>query len=103
MGVHLLYNDQGASGDEVKAGIVHEGVIVHLALQNASCAVRNSAQRGCTHPSDIPVNFSKKIDGNIAFEPMLLKGAKGFWYSSRMMDLWNAAKVGTQRENMFET
>lgn len=81
MGLHVLHNDSRENGDEVTVVIVHEGVVVHLALPSAGCIFCTPAQHGSTVSSGVPIHIDKQLDGNITFEATLLG-----WLSIARMD-----------------
>lgn len=55
MGLHLLHDENSAGGGEVKADIVGDGVVEHLALQIAGCIICMTSQRGSTHSGFMPI------------------------------------------------
>lgn len=72
VGLHVLYFDSRTNGYDITAIFVGAAVVVHLALQIASCIVSTSAQSGSTHSSCIPIQVDEQGERNILFEAMLL-------------------------------
>lgn len=71
VGLHLLHDNSRANDNEIKAVIVDEGVVVHMALQSAVCIVCAPAQRAVSTLVSFPL-VCEQCDSKASFEATIL-------------------------------